>query len=179
VSDKNVTPSSLGEAIEQALDSVYVPSVEQRRVKAAFLAAITDDPSVDPTEFVTLARAVQVTGQRKLEHWWKQEGFVAWFNNRDEFRQRLEYLNQLALDKAEEILHDDNPKTASARVSLIKTLMEAGGKMAAKQKEVKLLDDVVQRMNRQQLESFLKRAKMLPAEAPAEPVVPEVGDDHD
>lgn len=158
---------TFAEAVDQALEEVYMPSVEQRRVKSAYLAAVSDDPSVDPKEPVTLARALQVTGQTRLTHWWKLTGFKEWFNNKDEYRQRLEYLNQLALDKAEELLYDDNPKTASARVSLIKTLMEAGGKMAAKQKEVKLLDEVIQKMDRQQLEAYLKRSKLL-QEAPKE-----------
>jgi hypothetical protein len=44
---------------------------------------------------------------------------------------------------------------------MIKVLLEAGGKIT-KSKEIKLLDESVSKMNKPQLEEYLRKAQLLP-----------------
>jgi len=149
--------------IGASADLVFIPSPPQRQTKAKFMVSLEENPSVDPSE-VSLAAAIQITGDSRLEKWWKRPGFADWFRGKEEFKERLEYLCQLGLDTAEDILLSDDPKSVNAKVSLIKVLLESGGKMPAKGKEVKFLDEAVQKMNKQQLEQQLKRLKLIQGE---------------
>jgi hypothetical protein len=146
---------------EVSSDLVFIPSPPQRKCKSKFWITMHEDPQADPNN-INVTMAVNLTGNRQLEHWWKQPGFEDWFKGKEEFRERVEYLCQIGLDTAEEILLSDDPKAVNAKVSLIKVLMEAGGKIS-KTKEVKILDEAVQKMNKAQLEAYIKKHGMLAA----------------
>jgi hypothetical protein len=119
------------------------------------------DPIYDPNDDISMTQAHLLTKDDRICEWWKDEEFVKWFKNQHEFVNRLEYLCGLGLDTAEDILQSDDPKAVNAKVALIKALMEAGGKVAAKQKEVKLLDEAIHKMDKNQLEAYLKKMKLL------------------
>ncbi len=109
------------------LGTLYKPNAAQRRAKANFWTAWQDDPSVD-IELLTKDDAIQLSGVKTVGSWWAQAGFKDWFLNKDDHRQRLEYLYDLALDRAEAILESDEPKMASAQVNVIKAVAELGAK---------------------------------------------------
>ena len=85
----------------------------------------------DSRPSISLDEAYQLTGNAKLKTWWGLPGFVRWFSNREEYRQRLDYLAMLALDTAEEILCDREAHP-SARTAMAKLVIEAAGKMPPK-----------------------------------------------
>lgn len=109
----------------------FEPSVAQRRAKANFWTAWQDDPTLDP-ELMTADTAARLSGNRTVRRWWGEPGFKPWFMNKDEQRQRLEYLFELSMDAAEDILTNADPKAQGARVQLIKHMSELANKMPSK-----------------------------------------------
>ena len=71
-------------------DVTFIPTPEQRRVKAVLWTALVDDPIYD-TQHITRDLASMLTGSDgwRVKQWWDREpGFSAWLQNKDEFRQR-------------------------------------------------------------------------------------------
>jgi hypothetical protein len=131
---------------------VFLPSPEQRRIKAAFWALYADMG----TQPITLSLAQTLTGESRLKAWWGLPGFREWFLNKDEFRQRVEYLAHLALDTAEEILSD--PKAnPSARVNMAKLMVEVAGRMPNKWEQKKFADDFINKMSKDELKAYLEK----------------------
>lgn len=150
---------------EVADDLVFLPSPEQRRVKSAFWASVADNPMLDPAGgTITVSQATRITGEGRLSRWWKLPGFEQWFLNKDEFRQRVEYLANLALDVAEEILLDRSAHP-SARVNMTKLIVEVANKIpsrAAQKDENRYLDAQIAKMSRDELAEFIdKNTKFL------------------
>ena len=149
-------------------DLVFIPVPSHRRVKSAFWASINENPILDPaSDGISLSMALQITGDTRLNKWWHLPGFVEWFVNKDEFRQRVEYLANLALDVAEEILldRDSNP---NARVNMTKLVIEVANKLPKNNKDdSKFLDARIASMSKEELEDFIrKQSKLLmPASA--------------
>lgn len=143
----------------------YLPSPEQRKAKSAFWARFNDNPICEPSE-ISLAIALRFVADSRLSKWWGQEGFRAWFSNQDEFRQRMEYLSNLALDRLEGIIAD--PKAnASAQVNAIKLIMEVTRKMPPKFSKEIYVDEKIGQMDRKQLEEYIRKNVRL-VEAPPE-----------
>jgi hypothetical protein len=136
-------------------DMVYVPTPTQRQVKAAYWAVWGDNPTTDSNS-ITLAAVMQITNDGRVSKWWSQPGFREWFTNRDEFRQRTEYLAHIALDTLEQLLVDPDAN-ASARVNAAKLLLEATDKMPRKYAKEKLLDERINRMGPHELQQWLDR----------------------
>jgi hypothetical protein len=140
----------------------FVPTDEMRRLKSAFWSKYTDRPDlqvsppttpegeVDSRAIVGLQRAIP--GLETIPtKWWDNSKFVTWFNNRDEFKQRLDYLAQLALDSAEEILRNQDAPP-QARVAMAKLVLEATGKAKS---EERFLDQRISEMDKAELEKFI------------------------
>jgi hypothetical protein len=143
----------LSEAIEGEI--VFVPHPHMRKAKATLIVALQENPITD-LESITSTQAIQITGENRLSKWWSIPGFKAWFINKEEYRYRLEYLFDLALDTAEEILVDRDANT-NAKVQMIKVLAELSNKMPQKWKHERFLDAEIQKMDKAQLESFLSK----------------------
>lgn len=111
----------------------FEPTLGQRRAKANFWTAWQEDPTVDP-ELMTADTAARLAGNRTVRRWWSEPGFKAWFMNKEEQRQRMEYLFELSMDAAESILTNEDPKAQGARVQLIKHMSELADKMPNKNK---------------------------------------------
>jgi hypothetical protein len=153
--------SGLGKLTDLLDDVSFSPTPEQRQVKARWTVKCQEDPAGD-VDKVTAAQVSQTTGDSRIVKWWGQAGFRDWFLNKAEFRERVEYLLSKALDCAETILEDSDPKMASAQVQLIKALAEIGGRGASKVKEVKYLDADINRMSPLQLQTMItERLKRL------------------
>lgn len=142
----------LGKVLEEV---VFIPTPAMRKVKAAYLAATSENPLLvgqDPTA----ASVQQVTGDTRVSKWWSTPGFRDWFSNRDEFRQRVEYLANLALDTIEDILLDGEAN-ASARNAAAKLMIEAAGKLPKGTSTEKYADEQISSMSKAELEQFIRR----------------------
>jgi hypothetical protein len=139
-----------------AADVIFHPTEAQRKLKATLLAKLTDNPLSDLAS-LTLAEVQQLTGSASVQKWWSVPGFTDWLLDRDENRAKLEYLFSLALEAAEQILMNTDPKAQGSRVAMIKTLAELAGKMPSKQAPVAKANEIqaVQSMDRAQLVEFL------------------------
>jgi hypothetical protein len=135
-------------------DVVFAPTPEMRRAKAAFWASLDGTPDGDLAENMTLAAATQMGGDRKLSRWWSMPGFSDWWQNKEEFKQRMEYLAQLALDTLEGVLSDPDANT-TAKVNSAKLVLEAANKMPKKQAE-ESVDHKLAGMSRNELEDYVR-----------------------
>ena len=68
------------------------------------------------------------------------------------------------MDAAEEILLNDDPKLAGARVSLIKAVAEMGNEMPSKKDSGNSIDDFISKMTKRELEQYIaKNVAQLPS----------------
>lgn len=142
-----------------ASEMTYLPSPEQRRAKSAFWTRFNDNPICAPAD-ISLPLALRYINDERLTRWWPQAGFADWFRNADEFRQRIEYLVHLSLDTLENVLVDQAAQ-ASAKVNAAKLLMEVAQKMP-KRAVTEMLDDAIAKMDRKQLEEYVRaRTKLV------------------
>jgi hypothetical protein len=143
----------LRSAIEAEIDMTCDISDEMRKVKAAFWAAYQDNPV---HSVITLSMVLQVTNENKVKQWWNLPGFKEWFCNKDEFRQRVEYLANVALDTIEQILinPDANP---NARQNAAKLMIEVANKMPSRHAKEKFLDAQIQEMGKRELEAYIRK----------------------
>jgi hypothetical protein len=126
-----------------------------RRAKAAFWSSLTDHPlGIGDTDTLTLAASKQLGADSRLPRWWAIPGFQEWWQNKQEFKQRLEYMAQLALDSLEEILADPNANP-TAKVNSAKLVLDAANKMPKKAPEENL-DAKLASMTRTELEEYVR-----------------------
>jgi hypothetical protein len=126
-----------------------------RRAKAAFWSSLSDHPlGIGDTDTLTLAASKQLGADSRLPRWWAIPGFQEWWQNKQEFKQRLEYMAQLALDSLEEILADPNANP-TAKVNSAKLVLDAANKMPKKAPEENL-DAKLASMTRTELEEYVR-----------------------
>ena len=133
-------------------DLTFSPSPDMRRAKAAFWSRFADAPlSGGP---LTLAAAQQIGADKRLAKWWSMPGFQDWFQNGEEFKERMEYLADLALDALEHVLTDPDAN-AGAKVASAKLVLEAASKMP------KVTSDApatrLETLSRAELEDYVRR----------------------
>lgn len=119
---------------------------------------MNDNPLADRGN-ITPAIVKQLTGSSKVDGWWKEAGFKEWFTNTDEQRQRLEQLFETALDAAQDILINTDPKAQSARVQMVKIIAELAHKMPSRNpgaQQVNPLTAAIQGMDKAQLKVLLE-----------------------
>lgn len=158
------TIGNISKALGSALDDIiFDPNAEMRKLKATFWTIYGSNPLMS-RERVTQAAILEATSDTRIRSWWALPGFKEWFTNKDEWRQRQEYLAGLAQDVAEKILLDPRAN-ANAKVALIKFLTESVGKAEARIREVKMLDAQVHEMTPDQLQEFLQKngVKVIPS----------------
>lgn len=136
-------------------DIVFSPTPDMRRAKAAFWSSLSDHPlGIGDTDTLTLAASKQLGADSRLPRWWAIPGFQEWWQNKQEFKQRLEYMAQLALDSLEEILADPNANP-TAKVNSAKLVLDAANKMPKKAPEENL-DAKLASMTRTELEEYVR-----------------------
>jgi len=102
----------------------FTPTDKQRRAKATLTSAVAEGQvPAGALGFYDAAELVRLTKTPSIHTWTKQPGFLAWFTNTQDFGARLAYLQDLAIEAAEQILTDPDPKAAGAKAGLIKTLL--------------------------------------------------------
>lgn len=134
-------------------DLVFVPTPDMRRVKAAFWNKLSNNFNLIDMSQMTLAAVQQIEKDRRLIKWWSLPGFSDWFQNKEEFKERLEYLADLALDALEQVLNDPNA-SPGARVSCAKLVLEATSKMPTKVEE--MAPSRLEKMSRGELEEYVR-----------------------
>lgn len=151
--------------LESLVDSVanYTPTDAQRRAKSRLLVSLDDNPMLS-LDSITLEQASQLGGY-SFKKYWNEPGFQQWLTNSAEFKQRVEYLAHLCMDKAEDILRQEDPKLASAQVSLIGKVAEIANKMPRSSGSGKGMtpDDKFSSMNMEQLQEWMSNNVALPA----------------
>ena len=139
--------------IAKLINDTFRPTEAQKRAKAALMAALSDPMNslIDP-KTISMTLAIRLTGVQTLNHWWQQPGFQAWFLNKEETKQKIKYLTDKALETAVQILDDPDPRTANAKVAILRTLMQY--EAAEVQTKTNTRFDS---MDMQQLRGFLKQ----------------------
>jgi len=152
----NQTAKQAGEkSLPKLADKVlFTPTSRQRKVKATFWSRFQPGPFAS-ADSLSMTDVQGITKDPGLKEWWSKDGFREWFMNREEAREKLEYLFMKSLDVAEEIM-DDPLAQASAKVNVIKVLAELANKFPSKQVE-KYADDDINRMDEKQLRGYLER----------------------
>lgn len=117
------------------------------------MAALSDPMNslLDP-KTIGMTLAMRLTGIQTLNTWWHQPGFQNWFLNKEETKQKIKYLTDKALETAVQILDDPDPRTANAKVAILRTLMQY--EAAEVQTKTNTRFDS---MDMQQLRGFLKQ----------------------
>lgn len=137
-------------------DLTFIPHPDQRKVKAALWAVINDNPAFD-IDSITAEDVVKITADSRVRRWWKETDFRSWLLNKDEFRQRLEYQAQLALDTLERVLISTDAKSANAQVQAAKLILEAASKMPQKWTKEVWADERISKMDKLQLQEYIKK----------------------
>lgn len=133
---------------------IFTPTPRQAKVKAQFWSRFQPGPFASPSS-LTLPAIQEVVNVPSMKEWWHLDGFQAWFLNREEAREKLEYLFMKALETAEDIL--DNPEAqASAKVNMIKVIGELANKFPSRWQE-KFADEDINRMSEAQLKAYLEK----------------------
>jgi hypothetical protein len=133
---------------------VFVPQRIDQKMKASFWIKWNQGP-VKSQENISAAAVAQVLGNTVINKRWHIPGFKEWFLNKDEYRQRIEYIGMRALDVMSDILEDETVKP-DVRLKAAKTVLELGGKFITKKPEVIVLDKDINSMNQEQLDEFIK-----------------------
>jgi hypothetical protein len=108
---------------------------------------------------MSAALAFELTQDSRLKKWATLPGFESWLSNRLEYREKLTSLIDKAMEKADEILSSKSERAYAAQVSLIKIMLEAGGKMPKGKADAAADPNVaVAAMSEEELDKLLKTA---------------------
>jgi hypothetical protein len=142
------------------VSNTLVPSPPQRQAKSRFWARY-DSTLLGEPETLSLADIARVVKDNRLDKWWSEAGFKEWFLNRDEAKERLDYIWNLGLDSIEAIFM--NPESNdNAKVNAFKQISSLAGKEPSKNTE--FTDADIQRMDKEKLKAYIERQapKFLP-----------------
>jgi hypothetical protein len=148
--------NKLRQAVSRAVDVVaFQPSDAQRRAKSNFWSFFAAGNALPPAD-VDLAMASKYAGDRRIEEWWKLEGFASWFSNKDEFRQKVEFMADVVLDEFFSMIR--NPGTqATAKVAAGKVILEAAKKLNQKApSEDAQVSEKIAKMSKEELEAYIR-----------------------
>jgi len=111
--------------INRLINDTFRPTEAQRKAKAAFLASLADPANaLLDSRSINLATALKLTNTPTVRSWWDQPGFQNWFLNKEETKQKIKYLTDKALESVSQILDDPDPRASTAKVSILKTLLQ-------------------------------------------------------
>lgn len=133
-------------------DLLFLPSPVHRRAKSKFWAR--HDSLLGGPGTPSAAEVMEITGEPGIKKWWSVPGFKEWFLNKDEARERLEYLYMIALDSAESVLLDPDAN-ANAKVQMVKVIAQLAGKEP--EKTTKYVDEDIQKLTPEKLKEYIKK----------------------
>lgn len=155
LNNSKIKPSKQKSMNKLADASIFTPTARQRQIKATFWSRFEPGPFFGDIDKLSLPAIQEVVKATQLKDWWNKDGFKEWFLNKEEGREKLEYLFLKALDTADAIL-DDPDAQASAKVNLIKVIGELANKFPNKWQE-KFADEDINKMTDNQLKTYLER----------------------
>jgi hypothetical protein len=85
------------EVVARGSGGAFVPSDEQRRLRARLWTELRNDPLVVPAT-IGPSRIATITGENRVHAWWADKAFRSWICNRDAALERAELLVDLWLD---------------------------------------------------------------------------------
>lgn len=143
--------------IDKEKGLTFNPTKSQRMLKAKFWNYVSTNFTLNkkPSE-MTNEDIGRIVESSSFANYCAEPGFKDWFMNRHTAQQKLEYLFDLSMDAAEQVLLSDDPKTATAKVQLFRVIAELGRKMPSKSEE-KFADEDINRMSPEELRSFLEK----------------------
>jgi hypothetical protein len=132
------------------------PTSDQRQTKERFWGLFMQGDAEVPSE-VDLATALRFGQDKRISTWWDIPGFRDWFLNKQEFKDRVEFMAHLALDGIQEVLQDKTATPAS-RVAAAKLALEVANKLpkAGSNQDGKYLDEKINEMDSKELERFIQ-----------------------
>lgn len=134
---------------------LFVPTPEQRELKAKFWLEFLANPIIDNTDISPLV--VEEYLGRPISAWMKQPNFWQWFKSRDMTKRYLEIAAEKACELAIMYLDPAIPMQDSARVNLMKIVLEFAGRTPPVRKEIKWQDQDVASLDDQQLDALIAK----------------------
>lgn len=148
------------DALEQMDDLLFQPSPMHQTLKAQFWARFEPSPLADE-HGITLPLVQSLVNDSRLKRYWSMPGFREWFTNKDENRERLEYLWMVGLDTAEQLLRDPLVQSGP-KVNLIKLIAEVSGRLVRNAPVEKFSDAAIDKMSETELRAFLEKKGVSP-----------------
>lgn len=147
--------------------SIFQPDDAQRRAKSNFWTYFATEEGVTLPPTPDLALALRFGADSRITRWWILPGFQDWFLNREEFKQRMEYLSNLCLDQLETILTTTSSAN-SDKLNAIKLIMQVARKTptSSDPDTTKYADDKIGKMGRVELEEFIRRNIRIVGDSP-------------
>lgn len=147
------TSSAITELAE-ATGALFTPTRAQRALKARFWTLLAGSITARSPHEMTHMEIAKVVRDTRILPWFAIPGFKDWFMNSTEHIERLEYLFDLALQAAEDILLSEDPRAASAKVNMVRVIAELAKKMPSKAQE-QFQDEKIAKMSKSELEAYL------------------------
>jgi hypothetical protein len=131
------------------------PTPDQRQAKERFWGLFMEGDMEVPAQ-PDLAAALRFGQDKRISGWWDIPGFQDWFLNKQEFKDRVEFMAHLALDGIQDVLLDKTATPAS-RVAAAKLALEVANKLPkAGSNESRYLDEKINEMDSKELERFIQ-----------------------
>lgn len=145
--------SVLKSIVQQHSSNSFQPTDAHRKAKTAFWSHFFQTGETAP-ESIEAAAAARLSGFNEVVQWYEIPGFREWFSNGEEFRQRVEYVSNLALDFIQETLQDRNARPGD-KMQAAKMALEVASKFPKSAPKEQVLDEKIAEMDRKQLEEFI------------------------
>lgn len=133
---------------------LFTPNRAQRAIRARFWSVIGASIGHKDPFSMTAMEIARLVKDNRILNWIGQPGFKDWFMNNTEHIERLEYLFDLALTAAEDVLLSTDPKTMTAKVQMVRVVAELARKMPSRNQE-QFADERIAKMSKEELEQFL------------------------
>jgi hypothetical protein len=141
--------------------AIYNATPDHEKLRAIFQCYLEDEPlSTLPFEDKVKECFDVATANRIIKLAELNVEFKKWFiTGNIEFRVRLKLLEQKAMSALEEVLMDQDPKSAGARVNASKYLLELAGKTAKSVPQpTQKLEDAIANMSEAELKMLMSNA---------------------
>lgn len=143
------------ETLAEETGLLFSPNRAHRAIRARFWAVVGSTIGHKSPFEMTAMEIARLVKDNRILNWLSIPVFKDWFMNSTEHIERLEYLFDIALSAAEDILLSDDPKAVTAKVQMIRVVAELARKMPSKQPE-QFADERISKMSKEELEKFLE-----------------------
>lgn len=139
----------------------FSPNKSERMAKARLKKALEDAAAlIDPTK-LSLAEMARIANSPCIEKSASKPGFIGWLLDEDTTALKIKALEELALEKLEEILHTEisakGAVQAKDALKAIEMLLQLSNRFPAKNKEVRFLDKSLETMDEKQVKAETQR----------------------